>query len=208
MIAHIFTTSYGVRPAFLSTFDRKEYNFLIINEKIKEYFGPKDVKELVAIIALGANLGNPQGAIRRAIARLGDLSDEPVKASSLWETSPVDCPPGSPPFVNAVVALKPRAGETPESLLGKLQELEKVFGRRPKQVLNEARPLDLDLIAFGDERRSTERLVLPHPRAHERRFVLQPLSEIAPELVLPGQMRSVAELLRELPVGSGMRLVR
>jgi 2-amino-4-hydroxy-6-hydroxymethyldihydropteridine diphosphokinase len=80
-----------------------------------------------------------------------------------------------------------------------LQELEREFGRRPKQVLNEPRPLDLDLIAFGAETRQAAALVLPHPRAHLRRFVLQPLAEIAPDLVLPGQGKPVLDLLLALP---------
>jgi 2-amino-4-hydroxy-6-hydroxymethyldihydropteridine diphosphokinase len=130
--------------------------------------------------------------------RLQELSDHPLTKSSLLETVPVDCPPGSPNFVNAVVSLVPLAGETPESLLGKLRGLEKEFGRKPKIILNEPRALDLDLIAFGNEIRATPELTLPHPRAHLRRFVLQPLAEIAPDLVLPGQGRAVAELLREL----------
>ncbi len=79
-----------------------------------------------------------------------------------------------------------------------MQELEKVFGRTPKKALNEPRPLDLDLIAFGNETRHSPELTLPHPRAHRRRFVLQPLSEIAPDLILPGQNKTVAQLLIEL----------
>ncbi|HEX4644009.1 MAG TPA: 2-amino-4-hydroxy-6-hydroxymethyldihydropteridine diphosphokinase [Verrucomicrobiae bacterium] len=152
----------------------------------------------LAFVALGSNLGDSPSVIRQAFERLQGLSDEPLLKSSLWETAPVDCPPGSPAFVNAMAGLAPRAGETPETLLNKLQTLEKEFGRRPKKVLNEPRTLDLDLIAFGDMIRSTPQLVLPHPRARERRFVLEPLSEIAPDLVLPGQTRSVRELLREL----------
>lgn len=131
--------------------------------------------------------------------RLQKLSDAPLLKSSLLKTAPVDCPPGSPNFFNAVVGLVPRADETPESLLRKLRQIEIEFGRRPKTILNEARPLDLDLIAFGNEVRATIELTLPHPRAHLRRFVLQPLAEIAPEFVLPGQKKSVAELLCELP---------
>ena len=100
--------------------------------------------------------------------------------------------------MNAVVVLVPHENETPESLLGKLQTLETEFGRRPKQVLNEPRPLDLDLIAFGDEVHATAALTLPHPRAHQRRFVLQPLAEIASDLVLPSQTRTVAQLLAGL----------
>ncbi len=83
-------------------------------------------------------------------------------------------------------------------MLRTLQALEQEFGRRPKQVLNEPRPLDLDLIAFGDEIRQSPELVLPHPRAHLRKFVLCPLSEIAPDLILPGQTKTVAQLLKEL----------
>jgi 2-amino-4-hydroxy-6-hydroxymethyldihydropteridine diphosphokinase len=132
------------------------------------------------------------------MARLQDFSCEPILKSSLWQTSPVNCPPGSPVFVNAVAGLIPRPDETPESLLVKLQLLEKEFGRQAKKSLNEPRPLDLDLIAFGVETRNTPELILPHPRAHLRRFVLQPLSEIAPDLVLPGQTRSVMDLLCDL----------
>ncbi len=157
-----------------------------------------------AFIALGSNLGESREVIRKAMGRLQELSDEPLLKSSLWETTPVDCPAGSPMFVNAVVGLRPRLGETPESLIGKLQLLEKEFGRQPKKVLNEARALDLDLIAFGKETRNTDRLILPHPRAHERRFVLQPLSEIAADLILPAQVRMVAQLLAELPPDAAM----
>jgi len=111
----------------------------------------------------------------------------------------VDCPPDSPPFINAVVGLVPRPDETPESLLTKLQQLEREFGRQPKTVLNEPRPLDLDLIAHGSEQRNTERLTLPHPRALLRRFVLVPMTEITPDLVLPGQTEPVRDLLAQSP---------
>src|SRR5205085_2650334 len=114
------------------------------------------------------------------------------------ESTPVDCPPGSPNFVNAIVGLVARPNETPESLLPKLQALEKQFGRTAKKVVNEARPLDLDLISFGNEVRSTPELTLPHPRAHLRQFVLGPLLEIASDLILPGQGKPVSELLRQL----------
>jgi 2-amino-4-hydroxy-6-hydroxymethyldihydropteridine diphosphokinase len=162
-----------------------------------------------AIIALGSNLGDSRQIISDAMARLQDSSDETILKSSLWQTSPVDCPPGSPKFLNAIVGLVPREAETPELLLAKLQSLEKEFGRQTKTTLNEPRPLDLDLIAFGNEIRpaapkrseggNSPELILPHPRAHLRRFVLQPLSEIAPCLILPGQGKTVAELLAKLP---------
>lgn len=138
--------------------------------------------------------------------RLAQYSAAPLLRSSLWHTAPIDCPPDSPDFLNAVVGLLPRPDETPESLLAALRRLERDFGRRPKHVLNEPRPLDLDLIAFGRETRSTPALTLPHPRAITRRFVLAPLAEIAPELVLPGQTAAVRALLRRLPVGGCERV--
>jgi 2-amino-4-hydroxy-6-hydroxymethyldihydropteridine diphosphokinase len=152
----------------------------------------------LAFVALGSNLGNPSEIIRRAIVRLQEFSDRPLLQSSFWQTSPVNCPPGSPSFVNAVVGLLPRPDETPETLWQKLQALEKEFGRKPKQVLNEPRILDLDLIAFGLEIRDSPTLTLPHPRAHQRRFVLQPLSEIASEAILAAQSKTIAQLLSEL----------
>ncbi|HEX4349846.1 MAG TPA: 2-amino-4-hydroxy-6-hydroxymethyldihydropteridine diphosphokinase [Verrucomicrobiae bacterium] len=158
-------------------------------------------------IALGANLGDPAKTLLDAMARLQNFSDTLIFKSSLWQTTPVDCPPDSPKFVNAVVGMIPRKGETPESLLEKLQELEKEFGRAPKKILNEPRPLDLDLITFGDTTRHTPHLTLPHPRAHLRRFVLQPLSEIAPDLILPGQTKSISQLLAELPDGDSAERV-
>ena len=151
-----------------------------------------------AFVALGSNLGDSRKIILKAMARLQSFSDRPILKSSLWQTSPVNCPPGSPPFINAVVGLAPREKETPETLLGKLRSTEQESGHRPRKVPNEPRPLDLDLITFGTETRKTPELVLPHPRAHQRRFVLQPLSEIAPELVLPGQGKTVAQILFEL----------
>ena len=147
----------------------------------------------LAFIALGSNLGDSRQIFARAIARLQEFSDAPLLKSSFIETAPVDCPSGSPNFLNAVVGLVPRAGETPESLHTKLQALEKEFGRQPKTVLNEARSLDLDLIAFGSETRNSPKLILPHPRAEERRFVLKPLSEIAPELILLNQAKTVLQ---------------
>jgi 2-amino-4-hydroxy-6-hydroxymethyldihydropteridine diphosphokinase len=151
-----------------------------------------------AIIALGSNLGDSPRHIREALRRLQSLSDQPLRCSSLWRSSPVDCPPGSPPFVNAVALLVPRPDETPESMLSKLQSLEKEFGRPSKRLFNEPRVLDLDLIAFGHETRTSPACTIPHPRACQRRFVLQLLSEIAPGLVLPGQKATVAALLAGL----------
>jgi 2-amino-4-hydroxy-6-hydroxymethyldihydropteridine diphosphokinase len=152
----------------------------------------------IALIALGSNLGDSVALIRAAFQRLQEFSLDPIRRSSLWQSTPVDCPPGSPVFVNAAAAFTPSPNETPESLLARLQQMEKEFGRAPKLILNEPRPLDLDLIAFGNEVRNTPELVLPHPRAHLRRFVLQPLSEIASDFILPGQTKTIGELLTAL----------
>jgi 2-amino-4-hydroxy-6-hydroxymethyldihydropteridine diphosphokinase len=150
------------------------------------------------IVALGSNLGDSVRLLTEAMNRLQSWSAEPLRRSSLWQSDPVDCPPHSPLFLNAVVGLSPWPGETPESLLAKLRQTEIEFGRRPKQVHNEARPLDLDIISFGGETRSSPTLTIPHPRAHLRGFVLEPLAEIAPELILPGQTESVARLAQQL----------
>lgn len=159
---------------------------------------PDSVPSGPVIVALGSNLGDSPGILREAMTRLRSSAQSDFVASSLWQSTPVDCPPGSPKFLNAVVAFVPRPDETPETLLDTLQAMEKEFGRRPKAVLNEPRPLDLDLIAFGSEMRSIPRLTLPHPRAHLRRFVLEPLNEIAPERILPGLSKPVRELLADL----------
>src|SRR5438552_1202810 len=116
-----------------------------------------------AIISLGSNLGDSPAILRQALSRLQDFSDHPLLKSSLWQTTPVDCPSGSPLFVNAVAGLIPRKSETPESLLAELKSVEQEFGRSPKMILNEPRPLDLDLIAFGSQTRATAHLTLPHP---------------------------------------------
>ena len=161
----------------------------------------------LSYVALGSNLGRSAQILGDVMARLQNFSSQPILKSSLFETAPVDCPPGSPKFLNAVVAFVPRKDETPETLLRKMQALEEAFGRTPKRILNESRPLDLDLIVFGQETRNTPELILPHPRAHLRRFVLQPLSEIAPELILPGQTKTVSQLLAQLPLDEAMTRV-
>jgi 2-amino-4-hydroxy-6-hydroxymethyldihydropteridine diphosphokinase len=159
----------------------------------------RNPKSEIAIVALGSNLGDSRRIILETMARFQTFSDRPLLKSSLWQTTPVNCPPNSPLFVNAIVGFAPQKDETPESLLQKLRALEKEFGRPPKKVLNEPRSLDLDLIAFGTETRNSPELILPHPRAHLRRFVLQPLSEIAPDFILPGQAKTISQLLAELP---------
>jgi 2-amino-4-hydroxy-6-hydroxymethyldihydropteridine diphosphokinase len=149
----------------------------------------------LVIIALGSNLGDSRQLLTRAIEQLKQFASGSIRVSSFYRTAPVDCPPGSPDFLNAVAIFQVREKLSPIGLLDGLKELEKYYGRRQKSVHNEPRPLDLDIIAFGSERMATAKLVLPHPRAHQRRFVLEPLAELLPDFVLPGQNQSVNDLL-------------
>jgi 2-amino-4-hydroxy-6-hydroxymethyldihydropteridine diphosphokinase len=139
--------------------------------------------------------GAPEDTLRRAIAALIPHSQHLPVISGFYESDPKDCPPGSPLYVNAVVALMPLPDEDPFSLLQKLQRIENVHGRVRTGVRNEARTLDLDLLAFGTVVCDTPELTLPHPRAHERRFVLQPWMEIAGEQWRLGT-KSLAQWLR------------
>ena len=152
----------------------------------------------MAYVALGANLGDAAVTMRRATAEIVGWSLGQAVGSSLWRTEPVDCPPGSPPFLNAALGLQPKAGTTPESLLDDLLSLEARLGRTRPGLANAPRVIDLDLIAFGTETRVTPTLTLPHPCAHERAFVLAPLAELAPGLLLPGQRQTVTALLAAL----------
>lgn len=140
----------------------------------------------LVVVALGSNLGDSAVILKSAFDRLRTLAVDFFEASSLWRSTPVDCPPGSPDFLNAVAVFEVAEEMEPLALLRTLKEWEVEFGRQPKRVMNEARPLDLDLIGFGCETMQTEELTLPHPRAHERAFVLGPLAEVMPGLLLPG----------------------
>ena len=160
-----------------------------------------------AIIALGSNQGDSTQLLCKAVEELKALSSLPILKSSIWECAPIDSPPGSPNFFNAVAALQPRADETPDSLIRKLLELESKLGRQRTKRRNAPRLLDLDLIAFGSERRATKQLSLPHPRATQRRFVLEPLVELAPEYILPGDTRTVLELLEAIRAVQAARIV-
>lgn len=140
----------------------------------------------LVVVSIGSNLGDTKTAVRRAICLLERRSPSLFRSSSLYDTSPVDCPPGSPRFVNAVVSFAPLPAETPESLLKALQAIERDFGREAKRGHNDPRTLDLDIVAFGTLTRATSSIQIPHPRAHTRRFVLLPLAEILPNLILPG----------------------
>jgi 2-amino-4-hydroxy-6-hydroxymethyldihydropteridine diphosphokinase len=151
-------------------------------------------------IALGSNLGDRSAELDAGIEFLYVLSEnEEVLQSPRFETAPVDCPPGSPPFLNAVAEIEVDSVVlTPLHLLDELREFEISRGRSPLHDHNAPRPLDLDIIYYGIERIDQMGLVIPHPRAHLRRFVMEPLSHIRPDLILPGQTKTVSQLLRTL----------
>ena len=159
--------------------------------------------EQYAFVSLGANLpsgaGDPADTIRQALDRLRRINAESFLASSLWASDPVDCPPGSPPYVNAMAGIVPPAAMAAPDFLHELQALEKEFGRRRSGLRNEPRPLDLDLITYRGMLCATDELTLPHPRAAQRRFVLEPLREIAgSSFMLPGLQKTVGDLLKEV----------
>jgi len=157
-------------------------------------------------IALGSNRGDRLNNLQAAARELQTLAQNPVRRSKVYETTPVDCPPNSPKFLNAVVELDVGDVVSPHDLLWKLKAIETKLGRKPKHVHNEPRPIDLDLIYCGTSQAKTPDLVVPHPRAHLRRFVLQPLCDLSPDLVLPGHNKTVRELLAALPPDQSVRL--
>ncbi len=154
-----------------------------------------------AIVGLGSNLSflklAPEQIVLAAMERLRALSLE-VKTSSLYLTEALDCPAGTADFVNAVMLLRLPAGHCALELLDSLQAIEADFDRQRGAQKNQARTLDLDLISFQNQQHSDERLILPHPRAMQRKFVMLPLAEIVPNLILPGQGQTVMQLLDQL----------
>lgn len=144
-------------------------------------------------VGLGANLGDAVATLRAAIAAIDALpGTRCVRRSSLYRSAPVDTT--GPDFVNAVVEL--RTSLEPEALLRELLAIEQRFGRqRPHR--HAPRTLDLDLLAWGDRQVASPSLVLPHPRLHERAFVLVPLAEVAPELPWPMVSGQLVERLGE-----------
>jgi len=148
-------------------------------------------------IALGSNLGDRYSELNAGIAYLKTLSIiNEVRESSRINTAPVDCPPGSKDFLNSVAEIDVDSEKLPpRKLLELLQNFERSRGRAAQRDVNAPRPLDLDIIYYGDQVVREPFLIIPHPRAHQRRFVLEPLSRLRPELILPGQSKTVSELL-------------
>jgi 2-amino-4-hydroxy-6-hydroxymethyldihydropteridine diphosphokinase len=147
-------------------------------------------------VGLGSNLGDREGTLRAAVGRLRHLPETAVlRVSTLRNTDPVGNA-DQPRFLNGVVALE--TGLSARQLLGRLLELERSFGRDRTSVPAQGpRTLDLDLLLYGDDVIDEPGLEVPHPRLHERRFVLEPLAELDPSLEVPGK-GSVETLLANL----------
>lgn len=157
----------------------------------------------VVYLGLGGNLGDRAANLREARRRLVQGGVEVDRCSSLYETEPwgvVD----QPRFLNAVC--RGHTGLDPEALLRLAKRIEAEMGRVPA-VRYGPRPIDIDILLYDQRRIATPELTIPHPRLRERAFVLVPLAEIAPDLLLPGDGRAVRELLAALGETGGVRKV-
>lgn len=157
-------------------------------------------------VGLGSNLGERLANLRNARKEIAALARTlpPLRCSAIYETEPVNCEPGAAKFFNAVIEFG--YSGPPEQLRRELAAIEKVLGRPAAHERNLSRPIDLDLLYFGELVIETPELRLPHPRIVDREFVLRPLADIRPDLVLPRQTESVRVLLLQLPMTGVVRL--
>ena len=156
----------------------------------------------IVYLSLGSNVGDRAGNLSTAIERLGALG-EVVAVSSFYETEPVEFT-AQPWFLNC--ALKLDTEKMPRQLLAGILEVERQIGRRRTQKKG-PRTIDIDIVLFGSSIIDTKGLTVPHPAMHERRFVLEPLAEIAPEVRHPIFKRTIRELRDALPPGQAVRRV-
>ena len=148
-------------------------------------------------VAFGSNIGDRLENLRAARKAIFDLPNvkPPILSSAVYETEPVGCEPGAGKFLNTVVEFE--YDGDPARLLEQLIEIEEALGRKRDHPQSVSRTIDIDLLYCGDQRINDERLQLPHPRVHLRTFVLRPLTDIRPELVLLGEKKTVSNLLAD-----------
>ena len=150
---------------------------------------------LKAYVGLGSNLGERAGNLLLAVRGMLDAGLKVARLSSIYETEPVDVRE-QPVFLNMVAEIEQVELFSSEQMLARLLRIEYALGRR-RDVERGPRTIDLDLLLYGDEQRATQFLTLPHPRLHERRFVLTPLAELAPSLLHPLLHKTISQLLTE-----------
>ena len=154
-----------------------------------------------AFIALGSNLGQRHSILRDALAQIAQIpATQVLGAASFRETMPVDCPPDTPRFVNSVARIETKLGAT--ELFRFLVNIERDLGRRRSSRLHESRTIDLDLLLYDDVILSEPDVIVPHPRMHLRRFVLEPLAEIAPDVRHPVSGKTARQMLADLPTAT------
>ena len=158
-----------------------------------------------AVLSLGSNVGERAASLQGAVHALADTPDVWVTGvSPVYETEPVDCPPGSENFLNAVVLIDTTLAAL--RLLERAHAIEDAYGRERGEStpVNAPRTLDVDVIVVGDRRADDDNLVLPHPRAFERAFVLQPWYDVEPDAELPDH-GPIADLLEKAPDRDGLK---
>lgn len=151
-----------------------------------------------AYLSLGSNLGDRAANLEEAVERLGELGTVAVR-SGLYETEPVEME-RQPWFLNCVVAIETEL--MPKQFLSRILGIEQKMGRRRTQPKG-PRIIDIDILLFGSSMVDTATLTIPHPAMHQRRFVLEPLAEIAAELRHPALKKTAREMLDALPAGGG-----
>jgi 2-amino-4-hydroxy-6-hydroxymethyldihydropteridine diphosphokinase len=155
-------------------------------------------------LSLGSNLGDREKHLRDALAQIGSLGRLSA-ISSFYETEPVDVTDQGW-FVNCAAALETTM--TPDELIASLLGIEREMGRRERTQNKGPRIIDLDILLFGDRVIDSEELTVPHPAMQQRRFVLEPLAEIAPDARHPVLKKTIVKLLRELREGQTVRRIR
>jgi 2-amino-4-hydroxy-6-hydroxymethyldihydropteridine diphosphokinase len=156
----------------------------------------------LAYLSLGSNVGDREAQLREAQARLG-AAGKIVAISSLYETEPVDFTE-QPWFLNCVVAFETK--QTPEELMTSTLGIEQDMGRRRLQKKG-PRTIDIDILLFGEAIADSPEVTIPHPAMHQRRFVLEPLAEIAPSAIHPVFQKTILQLRDTLPAGQAVRRI-